>query len=51
MKVNGEEYTKNYLKHDALMNGAVISIEMDNTPNKARGVSDDDTPYSFSKNE
>ena len=51
MNINGEKYTKNYLKHSTLMDGAVVSIEMDDTPNKSRGVLDDDAPYSFSRNE
>lgn len=49
MKVNGETYTHNYLTHEALMNGANISIEMDSKPNTSRGIADEDVPYSFSK--
>lgn len=49
MKLNGENYTKNYLKHEILMNGAVISIDMDNEPNTSRGTAEEDAPYSFSK--
>lgn len=49
MKVNGQEYTKNYFTHDALMNGATIDIQMGSKPNTSRGVSADDAPYSFTK--
>ena len=49
MKVNGQEYTKNYFTHDALMNGATIDIQMGSKPNTSRGVSADDAPYSFMK--
>ena len=48
MKVNGEEYTKNYLDHNEMMKGGVLDIEMGNTPNKQRGTQPDDAPYSFS---
>ncbi len=51
MKLNGETYTHNYLKHETLMNGAVISIDMSDVPNKTRGIAADDAPYSFSNNE
>lgn len=49
MKVNGGNYTKNYLTHKDLMEGSVIDIEMGNKPNKSRGVAAEDAPYSFSK--
>lgn len=49
MKVNGGDYTKNYLTHKDLMEGSVIDIEMGNKPNKSRGVATEDAPYSFSK--
>lgn len=49
MKVNGQEYTKNYFTHDALMNGATIDIQMGSKPNTSRSVSADDAPYSFTK--
>ena len=48
MWMNGKAYTKNYLDHFDLMNGAVIDIKMSNEPNKERGVAADDMPYSFS---
>lgn len=51
MKLNGESYTHNYLKHETLMDGAVISIDMSDVPNKTRGIAAEDAPYSFSNNE
>ena len=48
MKLNGQDYTKNYLDHNDLMKGAVLDIEMDNQPNKQRGIQPSDFPYSFS---
>ena len=51
MKLNGTNYTKNYLTHEDLMNGAKIDIEMSETPNKQRGIDIKDYPYSFTNEE
>lgn len=48
LKFNGQNYTKNYLDHNDLMKGAVLDIEMDDQPNKQRGIQPADFPYSFS---
>ena len=48
MKLNGKEYTKNYLTHQDLLNGATISFKMDAKPNQQRGTKEADFPYSFS---
>ncbi len=49
MKVNGKNYTHNYLTHEQLLNGANIRYVMSGTPNKQRGTEEADAPYSFSK--
>lgn len=48
MTVNGINYTKNYLKHKQLMEGAEIKFKMSDKPNKQRGIEESDFPYSFS---
>lgn len=48
MTVNGQPYTKNYLSHEELLNGATIHYNMSSTPNYQRGVNKEDLPYSFS---
>ena len=48
MTLNGKEYTKNYLTHQDLLNGASISFKMDAKPNQQRGTKESDFPYSFS---
>lgn len=48
MKLNGKKYSKNYLTHDDLMNGAKIEFKMSASPNKNRGTNKSDFPYSFS---
>ena len=47
MTLNGSPYTKNYLTHDALMQGGNIVYTMSAEPNRSRGTSESDFPYSF----
>ena len=49
MKLNGKEYSRNYITHDALTSGAKIKLQMKSTPNNSRGTAPEDAPYSFSK--
>lgn len=49
MTVNGQNYTKNYLTYKQLTDGAVIKFNMGAEPNKEKGTSEADAPYSFSK--
>ena len=48
MKVNGKVFTRNYLTHDQLLKGANIQYQMSPTPNKQRGTTEKDIPYSLS---
>ncbi len=48
MKVNGAEYSKNYVTHSLLQNGGVVGCVMSDTPNMERGIGMEDVPYSFS---
>lgn len=48
MLVNGAVYTKNYIDHSLLMNGANLVFDMSAQANKQRGVEASDRPYSFS---
>ena len=48
MKLNGKNYTKNYLTHEDLMQGPKIKFQMSPVPNKSRGTEEKDFPYSFS---
>jgi predicted alpha-1,2-mannosidase len=45
---NGSSYTKNWLSHSELIKGAELKFEMTDVPNKLRGISKQDFPYSFS---
>ena len=48
MKLNGKEYTRNFLLHDDLIQGAEIEFTMGQEPNRHRGIEKKDFPYSFS---
>ncbi|WP_114790987.1 GH92 family glycosyl hydrolase [Niabella yanshanensis] len=48
LKFNGANYTKNWISHFDLQKGAKLDFSMSNTPNKTRGTSDTDFPYSLS---
>lgn len=49
MKLNGADYTHNYLQHTDLMNGGNILFQLSSKPNLQRGTAAEDAPYSFSK--
>lgn len=44
--LNGEEHTKSYLLHDAIINGGELYFEMVPRPNPNWGFADEDRPYS-----
>ena len=46
--VNGKPYTKLYLTHDLLTKGCTLEFRMESKPNKKRGRSKADKPYSLS---
>lgn len=50
LNYNGKNYTKNYINHFDLIKGGRLLFDMDDKPNKSRGVKDSDFPYSFSRN-
>ena len=49
MTINGRSYDRNFLEHSELMKGCTIVCQMQDTPNRQRGISDDAQPYSFTK--
>ncbi|MBO0935699.1 GH92 family glycosyl hydrolase [Fibrella sp. HMF5335] len=48
LKMNGKPYSRNWLSHAALMQGATLDVDMSATPNKQRGTQVGDFPYSLS---
>jgi predicted alpha-1,2-mannosidase len=48
LQFNGKAYSKNWISHTDLQKGAVLNFNMTNAPNKQRGASEADFPYSFS---
>lgn len=51
MRLNGQDYTKNYVEHADLLKGGEIDFRMGDKPNMRRGIAPEDRPYSFSVNE
>jgi predicted alpha-1,2-mannosidase len=48
LKVNGKAYSRNWLDHTSLMQGAVLDFDMTDKPNTRRATSAADAPYSLS---
>ena len=46
--LNGKGYTRTYYRHCDLLQGGTLRLDMSPTPDKARGTSPADRPYSFS---
>lgn len=47
-KLNGKNYSKNYITHGEIMNGGKLIFKMSDTPNEKRGIEEKDFPYSYS---
>jgi predicted alpha-1,2-mannosidase len=45
--LNGENYTRNYLQHDIILQGGNLKLDMGSQLNRTRGVSTEDFPYSM----
>lgn len=48
LQLNGKTYSKNWISHSGLQQGAVFNFTMSATPNKTRGTNPSDFPYSLS---
>ena len=49
MTFRGKNYTKNYFDHFDLIKGGTVKVRMSDKPNYKRGTSEEDLPYSFSR--
>jgi predicted alpha-1,2-mannosidase len=49
-ELNGKIYTKNYISYEDIANGGTLTMKMDDQPNKKRGITLEDLPYSVSFN-
>ena len=47
MKLNGEEYTRSFLKHSDIANGGIIEFTMGDTKNTSWGTGENDLPSSL----
>lgn len=48
LDINGHVHNLTYINHDDLMKGMIMNYTMDRKPNRKRGTSPQDVPYSFS---
>lgn len=48
LDINGHVHNQTYINHDDLMKGMIMDYTMDRKPNRKRGTSPQDVPYSFS---
>lgn len=49
MTLDGKDWQNNFLRHSDLTKGASIRYKMSSEPEKSRGISEENKPYSFSK--
>jgi len=49
VKLNGQPLTRLYLSHEELMKGCTLEFEMSERPNRKRGLSVEDKPYSLTQ--
>jgi predicted alpha-1,2-mannosidase len=49
--LNGQPFDKNYLTYDQIFKGGKVKFEMNDHPNKQRGISAGSRPYSVSEND
>lgn len=47
LKLNGRDYSKTYITHDDILKGGTLEFKMSSYPNKHRGLTPDDKPYSL----
>lgn len=50
-KLNGKNFTRNYITHNDIMSGGKLSVKMSAEPNTSRATAAEERPYSFSKDE
>jgi predicted alpha-1,2-mannosidase len=48
-ELNGKSWTKNFIRHEDVMMGGNLVIQMGDKPNRMRGVRDEDFPFSYSR--
>lgn len=46
--LNGADHTKNFITYNDIVNGGILRYEMGSQPNKQRGITEKDRPFSLS---
>lgn len=47
--LNGQPFTKNFIKHQQITDGGVLKLEMADQPAVTRGIGKEDKPFSVTK--
>ncbi len=47
--LDGQPYSRNFLKHEDIMDGGVLEFRMGSVPNMQRGTAEEDKPFSVSR--
>lgn len=50
LRLNNENYDRNFITHEDLLKGGILMFEMDTVPNRQRGISERSFPPSMSRN-
>jgi putative alpha-1,2-mannosidase len=48
-ELDGQPFTRSYLRHREIASGGTLTLQMSATPNESRGVAAEDRPYSVSQ--
>ncbi|MBN1893393.1 GH92 family glycosyl hydrolase, partial [bacterium] len=49
VNLNGVKISRNFIRHEEILNGGSLVFSMDSKPDTARGTGDEDAPYSMSR--
>ena len=50
LTLHGKTFEKKYITYNDIVNGGLLPFEIGDKPNNARGITNDSTPLSVSKN-
>jgi predicted alpha-1,2-mannosidase len=48
-RMNERDWTRNFIRHEDLVKGGMLQLQMQDRPNRNRGTRDEDRPYSMSR--
>ncbi|MFP4091398.1 MAG: hypothetical protein ACLFT3_13915 [Cyclobacteriaceae bacterium] len=51
IRLHGDNYTRNYLEHETMLQGRTLELDMSSQPDQVRGTNTMDFPFSMSQPE